>query len=33
VYLQVAEPNEPARATYRKAGFAEHHAYHYRRLR
>ncbi|SDT54378.1 GNAT family N-acetyltransferase [Jiangella sp. DSM 45060] len=33
VYLQVAEPNAPARATYRKAGFAEHHAYHYRRLR
>lgn len=33
VYLQVAEPNEPARATYRKAGFAEHHAYHYRRFR
>lgn len=33
VYLQVAEPNEPARATYRRAGFAEHHAYHYRRLR
>ncbi len=33
VYLQVAEPNEAARATYRKAGFAEHHAYHYRRLR
>ncbi|SEF17702.1 Acetyltransferase (GNAT) family protein [Jiangella alba] len=33
VYLQVAEPNAPARATYRKAGFADHHAYHYRRLR
>lgn len=33
VYLQVAEPNAPARATYRRAGFAEHHAYHYRRLR
>lgn len=32
-YLQVAEPNAPAQAAYRRVGFAEHHAYHYRRLR
>ena len=31
VYLQVTEENEPARALYRRAGFIEHHRYHYRR--
>jgi ribosomal protein S18 acetylase RimI-like enzyme len=30
VYLQVAEDNAPARALYRRAGFIEHHRYHYR---
>ncbi|MGY1842965.1 GNAT family N-acetyltransferase [Modestobacter sp. SYSU DS0875] len=32
VYLQVATSNAPARALYRRAGFIEHHRYHYRRL-
>jgi ribosomal protein S18 acetylase RimI-like enzyme len=31
VYLQVATDNSPARALYRRAGFIEHHRYHYRR--
>jgi N-acetylglutamate synthase len=31
VYLQVAGDNGPARALYRRAGFIEHHRYHYRR--
>jgi ribosomal protein S18 acetylase RimI-like enzyme len=31
VYLQVAADNTPARALYRRAGFIEHHRYHYRR--
>ncbi|PSL01838.1 ribosomal protein S18 acetylase RimI-like enzyme [Haloactinopolyspora alba] len=31
-YLQVTESNSGAQATYRGVGFAEHHAYHYRRL-
>ena len=30
VYLQVASDNAPARALYRRAGFIEHHRYHYR---
>ncbi|MGY1638743.1 GNAT family N-acetyltransferase [Geodermatophilus sp. SYSU D00742] len=30
VYLQVTSSNEPARALYRRAGFIEHHRYHYR---
>ena len=30
VYLQVAVDNEPARALYRRAGFTDHHGYHYR---
>jgi N-acetylglutamate synthase len=30
VYLQVAADNAPARALYRRAGFIEHHRYHYR---
>ena len=29
-YLQVAESNLAALATYRRVGFTEHHAYHYR---
>lgn len=32
VYLQVAESNADASATYRGVGFTEHHAYHYRWL-
>jgi ribosomal protein S18 acetylase RimI-like enzyme len=31
VYLQVLRSNAPARALYRRAGFIEHHRYHYRR--
>jgi GNAT superfamily N-acetyltransferase len=31
VYLQVESGNGPARALYRRAGFIEHHRYHYRR--
>jgi GNAT superfamily N-acetyltransferase len=31
VYLQVVAGNAPARALYRRAGFIEHHRYHYRR--
>jgi ribosomal protein S18 acetylase RimI-like enzyme len=31
VYLQVAGSNAAARALYRRAGFIEHHRYHYRR--
>jgi ribosomal protein S18 acetylase RimI-like enzyme len=31
VYLQVTAGNAPARALYRRAGFIEHHRYHYRR--
>ncbi|WP_299953938.1 GNAT family N-acetyltransferase [uncultured Modestobacter sp.] len=31
VYLQVTAENAPARALYRRAGFIEHHRYHYRR--
>ncbi|RBY79525.1 GNAT family N-acetyltransferase [Geodermatophilus sp. TF02-6] len=30
VYLQVLASNAPARALYRRAGFIEHHRYHYR---
>jgi GNAT superfamily N-acetyltransferase len=30
VYLQVTASNAPARALYRRAGFIEHHRYHYR---
>ena len=30
VYLQVSASNAPARALYRRAGFIEHHRYHYR---
>lgn len=29
-YLQVTESNTAAQATYRRIGFTEHHAYHYR---
>ena len=31
VYLQVTAGNDGARALYRRAGFIEHHRYHYRR--
>ncbi len=31
-YLQVAEDNAAARAAYGRAGFTEHHRYHYRQL-
>ena len=31
-YLQVAEENAAARSAYGRAGFVEHHRYHYRRL-
>jgi GNAT superfamily N-acetyltransferase len=31
VYLQVTAGNTAARALYRRAGFIEHHRYHYRR--
>jgi GNAT superfamily N-acetyltransferase len=31
VYLQVLAGNQPALALYRRAGFIEHHRYHYRR--
>ena len=31
VYVQVAEPNVAALATYERLGFIEHHRYHYRR--
>jgi len=30
IYLQVAGGNEEARSLYRRAGFADHHEYHYR---
>jgi ribosomal protein S18 acetylase RimI-like enzyme len=30
VYLQVSASNAPARALYRRAGYVEHHRYHYR---
>jgi N-acetylglutamate synthase len=30
VYLQVTSSSAPARALYRRAGFIEHHRYHYR---
>jgi ribosomal protein S18 acetylase RimI-like enzyme len=29
-HLQVSTSNAPARALYRRAGFIEHHRYHYR---
>jgi N-acetylglutamate synthase len=30
IYLQVEDDNAPARALYDRAGFADHHGYHYR---
>jgi GNAT superfamily N-acetyltransferase len=30
VYLQVSASNAPARGLYRRAGYVEHHRYHYR---
>ena len=30
IYLQVADDNVPARSLYHRAGFADHHGYHYR---
>lgn len=30
LYLQVEEANQPARALYARAGFTDHHGYHYR---
>jgi len=30
LYLQVAAGNQAARALYARAGFTEHHGYHYR---
>jgi GNAT superfamily N-acetyltransferase len=30
LYLQVADDNAPARSLYHRAGFADHHGYHYR---
>jgi N-acetylglutamate synthase len=30
LYLQVEEDNHAARALYTRAGFTEHHGYHYR---
>ncbi len=30
LYLQVEEGNRPARALYERAGFTDHHGYHYR---
>ncbi len=30
LYLQVAVGNQAARALYARAGFTEHHGYHYR---
>jgi GNAT superfamily N-acetyltransferase len=30
IYLQVADDNAPARSLYHRAGFADHHGYHYR---
>jgi N-acetylglutamate synthase len=30
IYLQVEDDNAPARSLYHRAGFADHHGYHYR---
>jgi predicted GNAT family acetyltransferase len=30
IYLQVADGNAAARALYGRAGFADHHGYHFR---